>query len=137
MQTLKRVIDKAAKKCGSRSEVARRLLVQPQRLYHWETGMRHMPHETLVALALISDTEPPKLVFDYCEEWARKKGVARALGTAAASLLIAAGFAANVTQTGETTYTLRAISVARLLRKAFGKWRDFASSFGTSSRTAA
>jgi len=59
MKSLERMIDRAAKICGSKAEVARNLGVSPQTLYNWETGRRSMPDEQIDALATLTGIQKP------------------------------------------------------------------------------
>lgn len=92
MKSLERMIDKAAKICGSKSEVARRLGVSPQTLYNWETARRSMPDEQIDALATLIGYDPIKALGEYHHERMRKKtaGFVRAGIAVAASFLVVA-----------------------------------------------
>jgi plasmid maintenance system antidote protein VapI len=48
------LIDRAAKECGSRSELAKRLGVSPQRITDWSSGIRQMPPEQAAIVADIA-----------------------------------------------------------------------------------
>jgi len=97
MKSLERMIDRAAKICGSKSEVARRLGVSPQTLYNWETARRSMPDEQIDALATLTGYDPIKALGEYHHEWMRKKtgGSARAGIAVALSFLVAASSAVS------------------------------------------
>lgn len=128
MDSTKRMIDRAADVCGSRSEVARRLGVAPQRLWDWESGRRSMPDEAIIEIALIAGVDPRAALGAYRWEWhAKKKGRAlagiAALGCLLAALTGAAPTTANATSGAEVSgllaahYAQRCCWIATLLQR--------------------
>jgi len=127
MKSLERMIDRGAKICGSKSELARRLDVSPQTLYNWETGRRSMPDEQIDALATLTGYDPIKALGKYHHEWMRKKtaGNARAGIAVALSFLAVASSAvsdpirdpAHITKALLLTHYAHIVALMRHLRR--------------------
>lgn len=110
MESAKRMIDSAAQLCGSKSDVARRLGVAPQRLNDWESGRRAMPDAQLVALAMLAGADPRAAIGAYRWEWLEKKR-----GGVAAGIVGAAFFLGALLSAGSGTATAsQADPVSRL-----------------------
>jgi transcriptional regulator with XRE-family HTH domain len=90
MQSIKRMIDRAVVFCSTRTEVASRLGVAPQRLNDWESGRRSMPDEAIAALATIAGMELTKCLGAYHAERLEKKRAAASAGLAGAVFALAA-----------------------------------------------
>lgn len=92
MESLKRMIDKAQARGLSKSELARRLGVSPQKFGDYAAGRVPMPVAKLCALARLTDSDPVNLVGQYMIEKAKKKGLAApAAGALLAFLALAGG----------------------------------------------
>lgn len=81
---LSQLIELAAKKLGSKTEVARELGVSPQRLHDWKTGFRPCPIENVAILADMAGL-PPEIWLARAALWTHEgtpKGerLQRALG---------------------------------------------------------
>lgn len=50
-EKLRELIERAAKECGSKSELGRRLGVSPQRINDWQTGVVGCPPEDVALIA--------------------------------------------------------------------------------------
>ena len=85
MKSVKRMIDRALVFCATRTAIATRLGVTPQRLNDWESGRRSMPDEALIELAHIGGKDPKNCLGEYhLERYEKKQGGALA-GIAAAA----------------------------------------------------
>lgn len=84
MQSLKGIIDKAAKVCGTKTNLAKRLGISPNRLWDYESGFRPMPDDKVIELAYIAGTNPIKALGEYAFERHGKKKGSATVGTVVA-----------------------------------------------------
>lgn len=54
LETLRELIDRAAKEVGTKTELARQLGVNPQRVNDWRAGYRPCPPEVVAVIADIA-----------------------------------------------------------------------------------
>lgn len=59
MQPVETLLDKAARLCGSDSELGRRIGVSPQRVNDWRAGRRYPSPEQICRLCLVIDCDGP------------------------------------------------------------------------------
>lgn len=89
MESVKQVIDKAAKVCGSKKALAERLGVSPQRMWDYESGFRAIPDEKLIEIAHIAGANPIRALGEYAWERHTKKKGSASVGTAAVVCFLA------------------------------------------------
>lgn len=93
MHSVKRMIDRALVFCSTRTAIAARLGVTPQRLNDWESGRRSMPDEALIELAHIGGKDPKLCLGEYHLERHEKKRAGALAGIAAVAFSVVAAVA--------------------------------------------
>jgi transcriptional regulator with XRE-family HTH domain len=84
------MIDSALMVCPSKSAIARTLGVSPQRLWHYESGMKHMPAHLVMRLATLANMPAVTALGQYEAEWSGKKTWRVAAGIAGAAFSLVA-----------------------------------------------
>ncbi len=103
MKSAKRMIDSALTVCKTKSAIARTLGISPQRLWHYESGMKHMPAHLVMRLATLANMNSVNALGQYEAEWAGKKIWRAAAGIAGAVFTLVA---LSVAHGDASAYTL-------------------------------
>lgn len=126
MQSVVRMIDKALEVCPSKSAIARALDTDPQTLWQYSAGRKHMPAAKVMRLATLANLNATLELGRYEAEYITKKADGAPAGIVAAVCLVGAlsadlgdakAASSQYPSLRDSFCTLCAMAVAWLLQK--------------------